>query len=96
MRSKISWIDHAAGGFAGGSGSWGDPYVIETAEQLALMAKQVNGGGAKGAHFHISSDIDLSGRDWVPIGTRENPFSGHLENTGAVISNLTIHGDRIF
>ena len=36
------WIDHAAGDFAGGSGGPGDPYVIETAEQLALMAKQVN------------------------------------------------------
>ena len=88
------WIDHAADSFAGGSGGWGDPYVIETAEQLALMAKRVNGGGAKRAHFHISSDIDLSGRDWVPIGTRENPFTGHLESTGAVVSNLTIRGDR--
>ena len=88
------WIDHAADGFAGGSGGSGDPYVIETAEQLALVAKRVNGGGAKGAHFHISKDIDLSGRDWVPIGTRENPFSGHLESTGAVVSNLTIRGDR--
>ena len=88
------WIDHAADGFAGGSGGPGDPYVIETAEQLALMAKRVNGGGAKRAHFHISSDIDLSGRDWVPIGTRENPFTGHLESTGAVVSNLTIRGDR--
>ena len=88
------WIDHAADGFAGGSGGWGDPYVIETAEQLALVAKRVNGGEAKGAHFHISSDIDLSGRDWVPIGTRENPFTGHLESTGAVVSNLTIRGDR--
>ena len=88
------WIDHAADGFAGGSGGWGDPYVIETAEQLALVAKRVNEGGAKGAHFHISSDIDLSGRDWVPIGTRENPFTGHLESTGAVVSNLTIRGDR--
>ena len=88
------WIDHAAGGFAGGSGGPGDPYVIETAEQLALVAKRVNGGGAKGAHFHISSDINLSGRDWVPIGTRENPFTGHLESTGAVVSNLTIRGDR--
>ena len=88
------WIDHAADGFAGGSGGWGDPYVIETAEQLALVAKRVNEGGAKRAHFHISSDIDLSGRDWVPIGTRENPFTGHLESTGAVVSNLTIRGDR--
>ena len=88
------WIDHAADGFAGGSGGSGDPYVIETAEQLALVAKRVNGGGAREGHFHISKDVDLSGRDWVPIGTRENPFSGHLESTGAVVSNLTIRGDR--
>ena len=88
------WIDHAADGFAGGSGSPGDPYVIETAEQLALVAKWVNGGGAREGHFHISKDVDLSGRDWVPIGTRENPFTGHLESTGAVVSNLTIRGDR--
>ena len=30
----------------------------------------------------------------MPIGTRENPFTGHLESTGAVVSNLTIRGDR--
>ena len=47
------WIDHAADGFAGGSGGPGAPYVIETAEQLALVAKRVNGGG-RGEPIFIS------------------------------------------
>ena len=37
------------------------PGFRPAAEQLALVAKRVNEGGAKGAHFHISKDIDLSG-----------------------------------
>ena len=28
------------------------------------------------------------------IGARGNPFLGHLESTGALVSNLTARGDR--
>ena len=39
-----NWIDHAADGFAGGSGTREDPFLISTAEQLAYLARWVNAG----------------------------------------------------
>jgi len=39
-----NWIDHTADGFAGGSGTREDPFLISTAEQLAYLARWVNGG----------------------------------------------------
>jgi hypothetical protein len=47
-----------------------EPYLIETAEQLALLAKHVNAGtsredgyGRADAHYRLKNDIDLSGYD---------------------------------
>ena len=39
-----SWANHYADSFAGGSGFESDPYQIETAEQLSLLAVNVNSG----------------------------------------------------
>lgn len=38
------WTDYAASAFDGGSGTKDDPYKIATAEQLALLASDVNSG----------------------------------------------------
>lgn len=38
------WSNHTATAFAGGSGTKTDPYQIATAEQLALLADDVNSG----------------------------------------------------
>jgi len=40
--------------------------------------------------FFLTADIDLSGREWTPIGNRENPFAGVLDGQGHVIRNMTI------
>lgn len=50
--------------------------AISTAEGLAWLAKQVNGGDFSGATVTLTDDIDLSGREWIPIGTSEHWFSG--------------------
>lgn len=67
-----SWQDHAAASYAGGSGTKADPYMIETAEQLAKLAKDVNTGNTnqafKGKYFKLAKDIDLKGYIWMPIG----------------------------
>jgi len=38
------WSGKTAGGFAGGDGSTNDPFRVESAEQFAYFAKEVNGG----------------------------------------------------
>jgi YD repeat-containing protein len=41
--------------------------------------------------FRLADDIDLSGVDWLPIGTRTAPFTGVLDGNGYTISNLTVN-----
>ena len=85
-----NWIDHAADSFAGGSGTRQDPFLISTPEQLAYLARRVNTGTLERTHIKISNDIDLTGREWTPIGTKQHPFSGRVDGGDAVIYNLTI------
>lgn len=66
------WTDYAATTFAGGTGTKDDPYQIATAQQLALLAKDVNGGNPdvkhSGEYFVLTADIDLSDHVWKPLG----------------------------
>jgi len=85
-----NWIDHAADGFTGGTGTRENPFLVSTPEQLAYLAKRVNTGTLETANVRILNDIDLAGKEWTPIGTRRHPFSGVMDGEGAVIYNLTI------
>ncbi len=69
-------------------------YMIESAEQLAYVAKQINSGAitTKNVTFKLKKQIDLSGKYWTPIGTKEQPFSGTFDGDGFVIKNLTLNG----
>jgi len=85
-----NWIDHAADGFTGGTGTRENPFLISTPEQLAYLAKLVNTGTLETANVRILNDIDLAGKEWTPIGTRQHPFSGVMDGEGTVIYNLAI------
>ncbi|WP_186438368.1 S-layer homology domain-containing protein [Cohnella terricola] len=81
---EIEW----APSFAGGTGTAGDPYRIDTAEQLADMKYELD------KHFVLTGDIDLSdysnGDGWKPIGDQTSPFKGTFNGDGFVIRNMTI------
>jgi hypothetical protein len=97
---------------AGGSGTvagneqWydNDPgassFTITTADQLAGLASLVNSGVSNfaGKTVYLRGNIDLGGREWVPIGTRQRPFQGTFDGAKSVddpweIRNMTITGD---
>ncbi|MFS0722840.1 chitobiase/beta-hexosaminidase C-terminal domain-containing protein [Paenibacillus sp. 1P07SE] len=86
-----SWIEHA-------DTDWYDPiypsYKINTAEQLAGVAKLVNEGsvnGFQGKILEITQDIQLGGGYvWEPIGTEQHPFRGSL--TALEGETFTIRG----
>ncbi len=90
------WPDYRAESFAGGSGTIADPYQIATAEQLALLAEEVNNGnGYSGKYFIQTANIDLGKSEtygralkWIPIGG-DKPFLGNYNGQNYVISNLT-------
>lgn len=96
--ASAAWDGTAAAGFESGTGDSSDPYIIKTAEQLAFLAKQVNGGETyQGKYFQLEADLDLSGSEWTPIGTETVPFSGKFSGNGNVLTNVKISavGDYI-
>lgn len=85
--------DGTAVAFTQGSGTKEDPWRIENAEQLAYLAQQVNNGtDYERNHFLLVSDLDLSGKEWTPIGTYGNPFWGGFDGGGHTITGMTITG----
>jgi len=94
LGASTTWIDHAASGFDSGNGSAQAPYKIVTAEQLAYLAKTVNEGESyKGKYFEQTTDIDLAGYEWIPIG-RDYPtvcaFEGSYDGGNHQIRNMVI------
>lgn len=98
--ASAAWDGTATAGFESGTGDSSDPYIIKTAEQLAFLAKQVNGGETyQGKYFQLEADLDLSGREWAPIGIGERetggstvtkPFAGTFDGNNHKISGLTL------
>lgn len=79
--------------FTEGSGTKEDPWRIENVEQLAYLAQQVNNGtNYRGKHFLLVSDLDLSVKEWTPIGTYSNSFWGGFDGGGRTITGMTITG----
>ena len=98
--AAAAWDGTAAESFEGGNGDSSDPYIIKTAEQLAFLAKQVNGGETyHGKYFQLEADLDLSGSEWSPIGIGERetggstvtkPFAGTFDGKNHKISGLKL------
>lgn len=80
-------------------------YHISTAEQLAGLAQLVNADPGTtnfaGKTFYLDNDIDLSGHEWISIGTvsggdyPEYSFCGVFNGQDHVISNLYSHESYI-
>ncbi|MDG6225788.1 MAG: RHS repeat-associated core domain-containing protein [Candidatus Thermoplasmatota archaeon] len=101
----VIYIDHAEGKdgiFGGGSGAFGDPYVIEDVWDLQAMNENLS------AHYVLNNDIDATetrtwndGAGFHPLGERYKtyvtdskwsgtPFTGSLDGDGHTISGLFI------
>lgn len=78
-----------ASGFAGGSGTVGDPYQICNAAQLQLAGSFLN------ADFILTADIDLQGVAFTPIGFTTFGdsiihYDGTFDGAGFRVRNLSI------
>lgn len=86
-----------AGSYAGGSGTYDDPYKITDAKELALMARDVNNiTGYASKYYSLENNICLVAPDkngnqlvWEPIGTSKI-FNGTFWGNGHTISGLYI------
>ena len=85
-RSAI-WDGSIAAGFAGGSGTEDDPYLISNGSELAYLAQQVNSGNSyKNVHFKLTNDIYLNDTtDWELWGTTGSSSAGKADTRDAAI-----------
>ena len=85
------WDGNGTKPFIIGDGSEESPYEISDAYMLAYLAQSVNSGTAlKQASYILTSDIDLGGFEWTPVGTVENPFAGVFDGNGHTVKNFRI------
>ena len=86
------WTGLTAPSYASGSGTKADPYIIETAEQLAKLVKDTS---TSGKYYELAADIivnDTSAENWTETAT---PWFTY--NSGAEFSTFyfkgTLNGD---
>ena len=66
--SAAAWDGTTASTSLKGEGTADKPYLVETAEDLAFLAKDVNGGNKyAGKYITQTADIDLGGKEWITV-----------------------------
>jgi hypothetical protein len=73
-----------------GSGTAEDPYLISTAQEFALLNRNVT---ALDKQFQLTADLDLNGVAIDPIGDL-GEFIGGLDGHHHTLSNLTMHSGK--
>ena len=65
-------------------------YTVTSADGLMNIAKLVNGGKSD-INITLDTDIDLTGKDWTPIGTNyDNSYKGTFDGGGHTITGQTV------
>ena len=89
-----SWTD--GGGESGAAEDLGysiqndGSYTVYNANGLMNVAELVNGGKTD-INITLDKNIDLTGKDWTPIGTDyDNSYTGTFDGGGHTITGLTI------
>ena len=90
-----SWAD--GGGESGEAEDLGyiydsntNTYTVYNADGLMNVAELVNGGKTD-INITLDKNIDLTGKDWTPIGTDyDNAYTGTFDGGGHTITGLTV------
>ena len=65
-------------------------YTVYNADGLMNVAELVNGGKTD-INITLDKNIDLTGKDWTPIGTSfDNSYTGTFDGGGHTITGLTV------
>ena len=65
-------------------------YTVTSADGLMNIAKLVNGGKTD-INITLDKNIDLTGKDWTPIGTSfDNSYKGTFDGGGHTITGLAV------
>ena len=103
------WDGKIATGYAGGSGTETDPYIIETARQLAYLIKHDvvdSAGASNGKYYKLGADIYLNDvwdtdwrtnnpNSWYEVESSKR-FAGNLDGDGYTVYGLYYSGTASF
>ena len=71
-------------------------YTVTSADGLMNIAELVNGGKTD-INITLDTDIDLTGKDWTPIGTDyDNSYKGTFDGGGHTITGLTFTTNDVY
>lgn len=93
VKAQVSVWDGTAVSWTHGNGTQSNPYLIESAQNLAWLAEMVSGGVSTYAnmHFRLTTDINLHSLSWTPIGSSEtNCFKGTFDGDDHFIDSITV------
>ena len=98
--AQTSVWDGSSASWTQGTGTESDPYLIESAQNLAYLAEMVNGGVNQytGMWFKLTININLNNREWTPIGdnnTTSARFAGNFDGDNHSITNLKISSSTL-
>lgn len=78
--------------FGGGMGTESDPIIINSADQLKLLADNVNNGTTyTGVYFQLTVNLGLGNHVWSVIGNSTHPFNGIFDGNGYLVTGLYIN-----
>lgn len=69
--------------------------TIYSGEGLKVAADEVNSGNTD-INITLDNDIDLTGINWTPIGTYDNPYTGTFDGGNHTITGLTVTTSNIY
>ena len=101
-----SYIQYKGGKIEGetvltGEGTEASPYLIASLDDLKFFRDKVNADDKKynaaGVYFELAADIDMTGENWVGIGSinADHGFMGNFDGKNFKIKNLTINNPAL-
>lgn len=77
--------------FESGKGTAEEPYMLKTADQLRAFALSLSEHiDYSGVFIELMSDIDVSDKEWTPIGDSDYVFNGSFDGKGHTVSGMTV------
>ena len=86
------WSDYQAESFSS-INTEAKTIAISNANELALLANEVNNDRYRDYNITLNNDLDLGEHFWKPIGNTANSFIGSFDGNGHVIYNLNVKID---
>lgn len=106
LAAPVAWNVKPAKSFFKGNGSSGDPYVISTVEEFALMAAYSTDSTKRGRSYILETDIVINEGNaanwgtkppkykWISLGDSSREASVYLDGNGHTISGLYVNSEE--